>query len=196
MVQFFQSLIRLAFFVIDRVNSPKSELKSIDNDVYLNTSLIDSNNFTQFQQQQQQQNPDFIPCPDLRQISGPYVEFPLPEQCSSSVPPGTRCNIGCQPNYELVGSCSRVCYGNGQWSGYSTQCINRNIRCPPLPNLSGQNSGPRRRKRQTVPATLDDPLGCLPFAGSRCQLRCPQGTFPTANLRISCLETGQWDSRE
>ena len=199
MVHFLESVIRLTVFFLDRISNggPKSELQSQSKSIYLNeTDWIVLNNVSSTSNKLQRQLSQDIPCPNLLQTSGPYVEFPLPEMCTSSVPPGTRCNMGCSnPNFELVGSCSRVCYGNGQWSGFPTQCINRNIRCPTLtPNVNRPNG--RKKRQLTVPAQLDDPLGCLPFAGSVCNFRCPPGTIPTSNPRVACLENGQWNSRK
>lgn len=215
MVHFLESVIRLTVFMLDRMSSggPKSELRSDNGSIYYNENAasewtvalgenVSSTLSPKLDRQLGPPGQGDIPCPNLLLTSGPFVEFPLPEMCTSSVPPGTRCNMGCSnPNFELVGSCSRVCYGNGQWSGFPTQCINRNVRCPPLTSiLNRPPTGPGRRKRRkrqsTVPATLEDPLACLPFAGSVCQFTCPQGTIATSNPTVACLENGQWNSRE
>ena len=205
MVHFLEAVIRLAVLVLHRISDVSEPDNLIqETSLYLNDSISWYNatlvpasiNVPRFDRQISDQ-PLELPCPSLLEISGPYVEYPVPQSCGFGVPPGTRCNIGCLPNYELIGSCSRVCYGNGQWSGFESQCINRNVRCPDLLQLINQAAFNGRKKRQaTVPATLDDPLSCLPFAGSVCQLRCPINSTPQGRLRVACLENGQWDSRK
>lgn len=103
---------------------------------------------------------------------GIYLRGPCPTYT------GSICYIGCEPNFDLLGSCFRICGNNGSWSGVPVSCIRSSIQCPRL-DLSGGV--------QLI-------SGCQNMAGFQCDFGCPAGTL-SGPRSIYCQITGQWSAQ-
>ena len=111
-------------------------------------------------------------CPAM--VVPPYGRF-LQGPCSNSA--GSRCYLTCDPGFDVVGSCFRVC-NNGRWSGTEMICAKTSIRCPPL------NVSPGLRMVE----------GCQNMAGFTCRFGCLNGQMPMGQQVIYCTAAGQWSA--
>lgn len=109
-------------------------------------------------------------CPTL--TLPPYGRF-LRGPCNSVF--GAECYIGCQPGFDLIGSCYRVCDNSGKWSGSPTACVRMSLLCPRL---------------QLAPDVVLT-SGCQNSAGFECTFACSSGALIGVD-RIYCQQDGQW----
>ncbi|RWS31764.1 P-selectin-like protein [Leptotrombidium deliense] len=89
------------------------------------------------------------------------------------------CFIDCEPGYDIIGSCYRVCLKDNTWSGIDTQCINPSVSCEPL----------------TPPENGEFVFGCQHFAGVVCESRCKMGYTLTGKSKTLCLKNGTWSEK-
>ena len=59
----------------------------------------------------------------------PYARF-LRGECMTTV--GSRCYLTCNPGFDLIGSCFKVCGQDGRWSGSPMFCTQSAITCNPF----------------------------------------------------------------
>lgn len=115
-------------------------------------------------------------------ILPPYAKFLYGTPCNGMI--GSRCYLTCQPGYDLIGSCFRVCGQDRRWSGSEMLCVRPAITCPPL-NINNN---------------IRILSGCQNMAGFSCILGCKTGGQPMANglpLRngmIFCQVEGRWST--
>lgn len=113
-------------------------------------------------------------------VLAPYAKFLYGRPCDGSI--GSRCYLTCEPGFDLIGSCFRVCGTDRRWSGSEMLCVRPAITCP-APNF------------QTSIRII---AGCQNMAGFSCTLGCKNGGVPTAAglpLRrgmIYCQVEGRW----
>ena len=113
-----------------------------------------------------------------QQLQCPAINLPpygryLRGQCLTSF--GSACYVGCQPNFDLLGSCYRVCGNNGSWTGVPVACVRTSIQCP----------------RIVLPQNVMLMSGCQNNAGFECTFGCVAGTLNGYNS-IFCQVNGQW----
>ncbi|RWS13502.1 P-selectin-like protein, partial [Dinothrombium tinctorium] len=105
----------------------------------------------------------------------PYASFI--RVCGTNT--GDNCYIDCEPGFNIVGSCFRVCRSNGDWSGTPTECINPSIRCS---NLSPPDNG-------------EITNSCQFLAGATCVFKCKDGFTLQGPNSIFCQKDGQWSTQ-
>ncbi|CAB4035616.1 hypothetical protein pdam_00013940, partial, partial [Paramuricea clavata] len=84
-----------------------------------------------------------------------------------------RCNFGCLPGYNLIGSGSRTCGPDKQWTGNDTKC--KIIYCG----------------SPTVPSNGFIYSPCTTHYGSQCPVGCNDGYF-TDEIMLTCAAIGSW----
>ena len=112
-------------------------------------------------------------CPQM--ILPPYARY-LQGPCPNTA--GSRCYLTCDPGFDVIGSCFRVC-NQGRWSGTKLICGKTTVRCPPLDVSPG----------------LRLVEGCQNMAGFSCEFGCQNGQRPEGQQVIYCTATGQWSGR-
>lgn len=113
-------------------------------------------------------------------ILAPYAKFLYGRPCDGSI--GSRCYLTCEPGFDLIGSCFRVCGTDRRWSGSEMLCVRPAITCP-SPNFN---------------SNIRIIAGCQNMAGFSCTLGCKSGGTPSVggiplrNGMIYCQVEGRW----
>ena len=113
-------------------------------------------------------------------VLAPYAKFLYGRPCDGAI--GSRCYLTCEPGFDLIGSCFRVCGTDRRWSGSEMLCVRPAITCP-APNFH---------------TNIKIIAGCQNMAGFSCTLGCRSGGVPMiggAPLRngmIFCQVEGRW----
>ena len=61
-----------------------------------------------------------VSCPSLTDLANGMINCSLGDDGFPS--PGDTCTVTCDDDYELTGSSTRTCQGNGSWSGSDATC--------------------------------------------------------------------------
>ncbi|XP_032596993.2 uncharacterized protein LOC6556435 [Drosophila grimshawi] len=102
-----------------------------------------------------------------------------------------RCNVRCNPGYQLIGPHIRSCGVSGNWEGQSNQCVPISQQRPFRPGAA--RFAPASLACPALPAPRNgviSPASCTRGAssfGSSCHLQCNMGFVPVAGLMTSCM---------
>ncbi|XP_019625813.1 PREDICTED: LOW QUALITY PROTEIN: sushi, von Willebrand factor type A, EGF and pentraxin domain-containing protein 1-like [Branchiostoma belcheri] len=120
--------------------------------------------------------------PTCQRKSCPQLSAPDNGAMSGGVLFQDTATFTCDPGYELVGSASRLCQANQQWSGTQPAC--QKVQCPSLPPLSdGQMTG-GSRYGDTVTFSCDDGFLLVGSSERSCQAdRQWSGTQPSCQRK-------------
>ena len=69
-----------------------------------------------------------VDCGSLQSPQNGYVSF-------LSTTPGSTATYSCFEGFELIGTATRRCEDNGQWSSSTPECRAQVLSCPPLPDI-------------------------------------------------------------